>query len=74
MTLGGFVRDLWLSVAGAYLALAALDLGSQWWRHQKSLRMTHEEVRQENRESEGDPQIIRHRRMRLNPANDRAKH
>jgi len=56
-TLGGFVRDLWLSVAGAYLALAALDLGSQWWRHQKSLRMTHEEVRQENRESEGDPQL-----------------
>lgn len=56
-TLGGLIRDLWLSVGSAYLALAALDFGYQWWRHQKSLRMTREEVRQESRESEGDPHL-----------------
>ena len=47
-----------LRTAGlAYLALAGLDYGFQMWQHQKSLRMTKEEVKQEHKNSEGDPMV-----------------
>ena len=39
------------------LGLAALDYGLQLWFHEKSLRMTRQEVKEEIREREGDPQI-----------------
>src|SRR5205823_5703740 len=34
----------------------------QWWRHEQSLRMTKEEVKQENKQNEGDPHIKSRRR------------
>lgn len=36
---------------------AMLDVPLQWWRHRVKLRMTHQEAREEMRESEGDPQV-----------------
>ena len=44
----------------AYLALASLDYAYQLWQHEKSLKMSKEDVRQENKQSEGDP-ALRHR-------------
>jgi flagellar biosynthetic protein FlhB len=41
----------------AHAALAAADYGYQRWRHARSLRMTRQEVRDEARQSEGDPRI-----------------
>jgi flagellar biosynthetic protein FlhB len=41
----------------AYVALAAADYGWQLWQHEQSLRMTKEEVKQENKNSEGDPMV-----------------
>ena len=41
----------------AYLALAAADYGWQWWEHEQSLRMTKEEVKQESKQSDGDPMV-----------------
>jgi flagellar biosynthesis protein FlhB len=41
----------------AYLALAGVDYGFQIWQHQKGLRMTKEEVKQEHKNSEGDPMV-----------------
>ena len=41
----------------AYLALAGLDYGFQLWQHEKGLRMTKEEVKQEHKNSEGDPMV-----------------
>jgi flagellar biosynthetic protein FlhB len=41
----------------AYLVLAALDYGYQRWSYEKSLRMTKEEVKEEAKQAEGDPQI-----------------
>lgn len=50
-----------LNKAGmAYLALAAADYGYQWWTHEQSLRMTKEEVKQESKNSDGDP-MVKHR-------------
>jgi flagellar biosynthetic protein FlhB len=48
---------LWLRIGAAYLALAALDYGWQWWQHERSLKMTKDELRRETKESEGDPTL-----------------
>ena len=44
------------------VVLALLDYGYQWWRHEQDLKMTPQEVREEMRNLEGDPQIIARRR------------
>lgn len=41
----------------AFLVVAAADYGYQAWQHAKQLRMTRQEVVQEHKESEGDPQL-----------------
>ena len=48
---------LWLRIALAFVVLAAADYGYQWWQHEKSLRMTRQELRQEAKEQEGNPQL-----------------
>jgi flagellar biosynthetic protein FlhB len=49
------------ALAAALLVLALLDFGFQKWKHEQELRMTKQEVRDEMKNMEGDPQI-RHRR------------
>jgi flagellar biosynthetic protein FlhB len=44
-------------VAGALAVLAALDYLFQRRRHEQTLRMTRQEVKEEHKETEGDPQI-----------------
>lgn len=52
-----------LTTAGtAYLALALADYLWQWWQHEKSLKMTKEEVKQEMKQNEGDPHVKQRRR------------
>lgn len=52
-----------LGTAGAaYLALAAADYMWQWWQHEKSLKMTKEEVKQEMKQNDGDPHVKQRRR------------
>jgi flagellar biosynthetic protein FlhB len=48
---------LWLRVGFAFVVLAALDYGYQWWQHEKSLRMTKDEARQESKEQDGNPHL-----------------
>jgi flagellar biosynthetic protein FlhB len=45
------------SIGLAFLALGALDYGIQFFRLEKSLKMSRQEVVQEHREQEGDPHI-----------------
>jgi flagellar biosynthetic protein FlhB len=54
---GQALVDVWLRVAAAWLVLAALDWAWQRWTHEKSLRMTKEEVRQESKETDGNPTL-----------------
>lgn len=49
------VVTLWLRIGLAYLALALVDYGYEWWRNERGLRMTREELREELRHTEGDP-------------------
>ncbi len=56
---------LWtsLKIGAALLLLAILDYGYQRWRHEQDLKMTPQELREELRNLEGDPQL-RARRKR----------
>ncbi len=56
---------LWtaLKIAGALVLLALLDYGFQWWKHEQDLRMTPQEIREELKNLEGNPQIIARRRQ-----------
>jgi flagellar biosynthetic protein FlhB len=48
---------LLFAAGGAYLLIAGADYTWQLWQHEKQLRMTKEEVKQETKETEGDPLI-----------------
>ena len=64
--LAKFLIDISLSTAlwvgAALLILAIFDYGLQRWKHEQDLRMTHQEVREEMKNLQGDPQIIARRR------------
>jgi flagellar biosynthetic protein FlhB len=49
-----------LIMGGSLILVVAIDIPFQMWDHEKKLRMTREEVRKENKETEGDPQVKAH--------------
>ena len=55
--LGRVLWDVWLRIGVVFLLIAAGDYGYQWWQHEKSLRMTKQEVKQEAKEQDGNPQL-----------------
>jgi flagellar biosynthetic protein FlhB len=55
--LAGLLGRTFLAIAGAFALIVAVDVPFQIWDHHRQLRMTKEEVRQELKETEGDPQI-----------------
>ena len=46
-----------LALVGAMLLIVAVDVPYQLWNYHRKLRMTREEMRQEMKETEGDPQL-----------------
>jgi len=54
--LGVLLYDAFLALAAGLGAIALIDVPYQLWRHRSGLKMTREEVRQEQRETDGDPQ------------------
>lgn len=46
-----------LILAGIYMLIGAIDAPYQLWRHAKKLRMSLEELKKENKETEGDPHL-----------------
>jgi flagellar biosynthetic protein FlhB len=65
-TVGQFVWttmiELCRNVAGALLILSAIDYGFQRWKYEQDLMMTDEELREEMKMMQGDPQIKSRRR------------
>jgi len=51
------VGSSFLMMAGALALVAAADVPYQLWRHADELKMSRQELRQEAKENEGDPQI-----------------
>jgi flagellar biosynthetic protein FlhB len=52
-----------LKVGAALLVLALLDYAYQWWRHEQDLKMTPQELQEELRNLEGNPQVIARRKQ-----------
>ena len=55
--LGSLVWGSFAAIMGGMLIIVAVDVPFQLWEHNKKLKMTKEEVRQEAKETEGDPQV-----------------
>ena len=55
--MGHLVGASFMMIVGAMLLIVAIDVPFQLWDHNKKLMMTKEEVRQESRETEGDPMV-----------------
>lgn len=53
----GLVADLAFEIGAVILVLAALDYFYQWWEHNKSLKMSKQEIKEEFKQTEGNPQI-----------------
>ncbi len=62
--LGSGARSLLLGAAGAFLVVALADYAWQRLRHERSLRMTREELRQELRQTDLAPEVKRALRRR----------
>ncbi len=50
------VINLALKIGAIFLIIAAVDYLYQWWKHTKELKMTKEEVKEEYKLTEGNPQ------------------
>ncbi len=65
--IGAFLLDVlsWtaLKVAAALLILALLDYAFQKWKHEQDLRMTTQQMKEEMKNLQGDPQIMARRRQ-----------
>ncbi|MDL2284964.1 flagellar type III secretion system protein FlhB, partial [Oxalobacter sp. OttesenSCG-928-P03] len=55
--MGGIILTTFLATVGALVIIAAIDAPYQMWHYAHKLKMTKEEVRQEHKDSEGNPQI-----------------
>ena len=54
---GEVVSEIVMTVGILFVALAAADYLYQWWEYEKNLRMSKQEVKDEYKQMEGDPQI-----------------
>ena len=58
---GAYLKDLAvqmaLRIAVAYTILAGADFLYQWWDYERQLRMTKQEIKEEYKQTEGDPQV-----------------
>lgn len=55
--MGEIILVTFLATVGALVIIAAIDAPYQMWHYANKLKMTKEEVRQEHKDSEGNPQI-----------------
>lgn len=51
------IFSMMVKVAIAFLVLAALDFLYQWWEYERQMKMSKQEVKEEYKQTEGNPQI-----------------
>ena len=51
------VGAAFLTLGAALVAIAAVDVPLALWQHHRSLRMTRQEIREESKESDGNPEV-----------------
>lgn len=57
VSLLGGIMDLVIRISAVFLAMAALDYLYRWWEYERNIRMTKQEVKEEYKQLEGDPEI-----------------
>ena len=62
--LGAVVSRLAIWATVALAVLTAADYGYSWWKHERDLRMSREEIKQEMKGQEGDPKVKARQRAR----------
>ena len=60
----GALTSLLFALAGGLVVIALVDVPVQWARRMKRLKMSHQEMRDENKEAEGSPEAKAFRRQR----------
>ncbi|RJE48754.1 MULTISPECIES: flagellar biosynthesis protein FlhB [unclassified Dehalobacter] len=55
--LSGLLFEMAWKIALAFLVIAFADFLYQWWDYEKNLRMSQEEIKEEYKQTEGDPLI-----------------
>ncbi|MHB1406726.1 MAG: flagellar biosynthesis protein FlhB [Desulfitobacteriaceae bacterium] len=55
--LGKAILSMAWKIAASFLVLAVFDYLYQWWDFEKNLRMSHEELKEEYKQTEGNPQL-----------------
>ena len=55
--IGNTIIDLGIRISAVYIVLAAADFGYQKWKFHKDMMMSKQEVKDEYKNSEGDPQV-----------------
>jgi flagellar biosynthetic protein FlhB len=61
--IGQLMVEMALQVVAALLALAVLDYVFQRWKHTKDIRMSKQEVKDEFKQTDGDPMVKRRRQQ-----------
>ncbi len=66
------VMTLVFRICLAFIVIAALDFMYQWWDYERKLKMTKQEVKEEYKQTEGDPKIkSRIRNIQMQRARER---
>lgn len=50
-------KTMAIRVIAAFAVLGAFDYGYQWWEYERNMRMSKQEIKEEYKQTEGDPQI-----------------
>lgn len=50
-------KSMVLSIGIAFVAVAAVDFMYQWWNYEREMRMSKQEIKEEYKQTEGDPQV-----------------
>lgn len=50
-------KSMVIRIIIAFVALAALDIMYQWWDYERQMKMSKQEIKEEYKQTEGDPQI-----------------
>ena len=68
---GDILFSVGIKVAAAYVVIALLDFAYQKWKFRQDMMMTKQEVKDEYKNQEGDPQIKGKQRQRMREASQR---
>ena len=69
--IGTIVVDLGIRISAIFMVIAFLDYAYQKWKFNEDMKMTKQEVKDEYKDQEGDPQIKGKQRQRMQEASRR---